>query len=273
MSSQPQNIRIHMHDGSNYKGDIYLSRKADPAAGEGQSEYLELMDSLRANRSHRDRLSQGIKTLMSGFFCFGEGAIPEFVVNADEMSLYDRCLTIPYDWDHWPIHWERRHANAYQVSVDIRADAIFLNYYDADGCGCCDEEEKTPLGRWSSWDWEMITKGVVEIAKVLGFALVGTTRAKPIWRKTPEATEHDWPPGICLPFIKEEKRVSVAAYEWATILAGDILHDSIKDGRLERALQERTDDRDAARRAFVEVVDRINMSSEKHSGASGTPER
>lgn len=271
MSSQPHKIQIHMHDGSNYKGDIYLSSKADPGAGEGQSEYIELMDSLRANRSHTDRLSEGIKTLMSGFFCFGEGAIPEFVVNADEMALYDRCLNIPYDWDHWPIYWESRHLNACQVSVDIRADAIFIHYSDQEGCSSYDKE-KTPLGRWNSWDWEIITKGVVEIAKVLGFALVGTTRAKPVWRKSQEAILDDWP-CICLPFIKDEKRVSVAANAWATILAGEILQESIKDGRLERALQERIDDRDAAHRAFVEVVDRINMSAENHSGESGTPER
>jgi hypothetical protein len=271
MSSQPHNIEIYMHDGSNYKGDIYLSRKADPAAGEGQSEYLELMDLLRANQSHRDRLSQGIKTLMSGFFIFGEGAIPEFMVNSDDMGVVcDGSLKIPYDWDVWPFHWERRHANAYQVKVDIRADAIFLNYFNQKGNGCCDEE-KLPLGQWSIFDWEMITKGVVEIAKVLGFALVGTTTAKPVWRNSPEEIPEDWP-RICLPFMREEKRGSVA-YAWATILAGEILHDSIKDGRLERALQERTDDRDAARRAFVEVVDRINMSAEKNSGASGTPER
>lgn len=272
MSSQPQNIQIDMHNGFNYKGNIYLRSKADPGAGEGQSEYIELMDSLRANRSHRNRLSQGIKTLMSGFFIFGEGAIPEFMVNSDDMGVvFDGSLNIPYDWDVWPFHWERRHANAYQVSVDIRADAIFLNCYDADGNGCCDEE-KLPLGQWSSFDWEIITKGVVEIAKVLGFALVGTTTAKPVWRNSPEEIPEDWP-RICLPILKEEKRGSVTSYEWATILAGDILHDSIKDGRLERALQERTDDRDAARRAFVEVVDRINMSAEKNSGASGTPER
>jgi hypothetical protein len=110
------------------------------------------------------------------------------------------------------------------------------------------------------------------IAKVLGFALVGTTRAKPVWRKSPEQIQDD-SPRICLPFIWNEKRVSVAPYAWATILAGEILHESIKDGRLERALQERTDDRYAAHRAFVEVVDRINMSAENHSGESGTPER
>ena len=209
MSSQPQNIQIYMHNGYNYKGNIYLRSKADPGAGEGQSEYIELMDLLRANRSHRNRLSQGIKTLMSGFFIFGEGAIPEFMVNSDDMGVvFDGSLiNIPYDWDVWPFHWERRHANAYQVIVD-----------------------------------------------------------------SPEEIPEDWP-RICLPILKEEKRGSVASYEWATILAGDILHDSIKDGRLERALQERTDDRDAARRAFVEVVDRINMSAEKNSGASGTPER